>query len=88
MQAHTRPTLPSTLTMSARVITSIASIPAERWNALELGANPFVRHEFLLALEREACVGPGSGWSPHHLVLESASGELAAAMPLYRKTDS
>jgi uncharacterized protein len=74
--------------MPARIVTSIAHLTAEKWNALELGGNPFVRHEFLLALEREGCVGPGSGWSPHHLVLETAGGEIEAAMPLYRKTDS
>lgn len=74
--------------MSARIVTSIESIPAARWNALDLDGNPFVRHEFLLAMERERCVGRSSGWAPNHFVLEDANGQLAGAVPLYRKTHS
>jgi uncharacterized protein len=74
--------------VNARIVASIASVPAHQWNALELGGNPFVRHEFLLALERESCVGAAAGWTAHHIVLEDRTGALAGAMPLYRKTDS
>jgi uncharacterized protein len=74
--------------VNLRAIDSLASIPAQHWNALELGGNPFVRHEFLLALERTGCVGAGTGWVPHHLLLETASGEIDAALPLYSKSDS
>src|SRR5687767_4372293 len=74
--------------VTLRVIDSIESIPAQQWNALGLDGNPFVRHEFLLALEATGCVGSTTGWSPHHLVIESDAGELEAALPLYRKTDS
>jgi predicted N-acyltransferase len=74
--------------MHARFLSSIDAVPAQAWNALDLGDNPFVRHEFLRALEVEACVGPDAGWLPHHLVLESKDGRLCAAMPLYRKSHS
>jgi uncharacterized protein len=74
--------------MHARILTSIEGIAADAWNALDLGGNPFVRHEFLRTLEEEHCVGAASGWLPHHLVLEDDSGRLRAAMPLYRKTHS
>ncbi|HWK50832.1 MAG TPA: peptidogalycan biosysnthesis protein, partial [Steroidobacter sp.] len=74
-------------TLQARIITSIDRIPAAQWNALALGGNPFVRHEFLLALERAGCVGKAAGWLPHHLLLEDR-GQLVAAMPLYRKSHS
>lgn len=74
-------------TLQARIITSIDRIPAAQWNALALGGNPFVRHEFLLALERAGCVGKAAGWLPHHLLLE-AQDQLVAAMPLYRKSHS
>ncbi|WP_116810960.1 GNAT family N-acetyltransferase [Steroidobacter cummioxidans] len=73
--------------LQARIITSIDRIPAAQWNALALGGNPFVRHEFLLALERAGCVGKAAGWLPHHLLLEE-QGQLVAAMPLYRKSHS
>ena len=73
--------------VQSRFISSIDRIPAAQWNALALGGNPFVRHEFLLALERAGCVGEAAGWLPHHLLLEDR-GELVAAMPLYRKSHS
>jgi predicted N-acyltransferase len=73
--------------MQARIITSIDRIPAAQWNALALGGNPFVRHEFLLAMERAGCVGKAAGWLPNHLLLEN-QGQLVAAMPLYRKSHS
>lgn len=76
-----------TATLHARFIPSIDCIPAARWNALALGGNPFVRHEFLLALERAGCVGKAAGWLPHHLLLEDGD-RLVAAMPLYRKSHS
>jgi predicted N-acyltransferase len=76
-----------TATSQARILTSIDRIPAAQWNALALGGNPFVRHEFLLALEQAGCVGKAAGWLPNHLVLED-QGELVAAVPLYRKSHS
>jgi predicted N-acyltransferase len=74
--------------VTLRIVDSIASVPAQQWNALETGGNPFVRHEFLLTLERTGCVGGGTGWTPCHLLLQTASGELEAALPLYSKSDS
>jgi uncharacterized protein len=68
--------------------TSIESISADEWNALELRGNPTLSHEFLVALERAHCVGPHTGWSASHLVLRDEHGALRGAMPLYRKTHS
>jgi len=73
--------------MEARTVASIEDIPAAQWNALGLAGNPFVRHEFLLALERTACVGAAAGWVPNHLILESGQ-RLVGAIPLYRKSHS
>jgi predicted N-acyltransferase len=58
------------------------------WNALNTTDTPFLRHEFLEALETEGCVGGSSGWTPHHLVLENEHGGLLGAMPLYLKHHS
>jgi predicted N-acyltransferase len=71
----------------SRVVTRIDEIPAAQWNALALAGNPFVRHEFLLALERTGCVGAAAGWMPNHLILEDGK-RLLAALPLYRKSHS
>ena len=72
----------------ARFLNSIAQIDAQRWNALAGSAQPFLRHEFLLALEESGCAAPGTGWSPQHLVMEDSTGALTAAMPLFRKSHS
>jgi len=69
-----------------QTLTRIRDVPAVQWNALA-GDNPFLRHEFLNALEEAGCVGSGSGWSAQHLALFDDQG-LAAAAPLYRKSHS
>lgn len=74
--------------MRTRVIDSIDNLPAAQWNALSLGDCPFVRHEFLLAMEATGCVGGNTGWDPHHLLLEDDAGQLLAALPLYLKHHS
>jgi uncharacterized protein len=72
----------------ARFLDSIAQIDAQRWNALAGGAQPFLRHEFLLALEESGCAAPLTGWKPEHLVVEDSAGDLTAALPLFRKSHS
>jgi predicted N-acyltransferase len=74
--------------MRTRVVDSITAVDAEAWNGLELGGTPFVRHEFLAALETTRCAHEGTGWQPAHLLLEDDSGKLVAAVPLYLKSHS
>jgi predicted N-acyltransferase len=71
-----------------RFLKSISEIDAASWNALAGTAQPFVRHEFLAALEQSGCAVPRTGWSPRHLVLEDTKGTAIAAMPMYKKTHS
>jgi uncharacterized protein len=73
--------------MRVRTLASIDSIAAPRWNELDIGGNPFLRHEFLATLEQTGCVGAAAGWLPQHLVVE-ADGELLGAVPLYEKNHS
>jgi predicted N-acyltransferase len=72
----------------ARFLKSIAQIDAPSWNALAGAAQPFLRHEFLLAMEESGCVAPRTGWTPQHLILDDAAGRPVAAMPMYRKAHS
>jgi len=72
----------------ARILESIAQIDARSWNALAGSAQPFLRHEFLLALEQSGCAAARTGWTPRHLIIEDAEGVPAAAMPLFRKAHS
>ena len=74
--------------MQIEVLTQIADVPATQWNALVQDNNPFLRHEFLQALEQQGCVGERFGWLPRHLVVYNADGVLVAAMPLYEKHNS
>ena len=48
---------------------------------------PFLRFEWLDALERTGCVAPERGWLPMHLSLRRG-GELLAAAPAYAKGNS
>jgi predicted N-acyltransferase len=67
---------------------SLEAIDAGEWNRL-VGDFPFLRHEFLVALERHGCVGPEFGWRPYYLVLRDAPGApIAAAAPTFLKGNS
>ena len=57
---------------------TIEAIEPRAWNALGVAGNPFLRHEFLAALEHTGCVGPPAGWQPRYLVLRDAQGPAAA----------
>jgi predicted N-acyltransferase len=74
--------------MTVRVLRSIHEVSATDWNALELRGQPFLRHEFLAALEDTGCVSTATGWTPSHLLLLDAQRQLIAAVPLYLKTHS
>ncbi len=74
--------------MRTRILASIDAVTAGEWNALAAAGAPFLRHEFLAALEHRHCVGADSGWSPCHLTISDERGVLLAAMPLYRKLHS
>jgi len=69
-----------------RFLDGIHGIDAGAWNALATDY-PFLRHEFLAALEDTGCASPATGWTPEHLVLEDSAG-IAAVAPLYRKAHS
>jgi len=66
---------------------SIADIAPEVWDGLRPDDNPFTAHAYLQTLEDTGCVGPDTGWYPHHLSLRDADG-IKGVMPLYLKTHS
>ena len=73
-----------------RVVGDVRTLDPARWDALAgpQGPGPFVRHAFLAALQSAGCVGEDAGWLPRFVVLEDATGALAAAAPLYLKSHS
>lgn len=74
--------------LTSRFLSSLADIDADIWNALCGTDYPFLRHEFLLALETSGCTGEGSGWEPCHLLLEDEAGRAQCCMPLYTRSNS
>ncbi len=71
-----------------RTAEAVSDLPADPWDALTGGANPFVSHAFLALLEESGSVGGRSGWQPLPIVAETAHGVLAGALPAYVKQHS
>ncbi len=65
----------------------LADIPAEQWDGLHDGHNPFVLHAFLAGLEQHGALRERFGWTPRHLTLWQ-DDTLVAAAPGYIKTNS
>ena len=74
--------------MNLESLHTLERVAPEQWNAL-IGDYPFLRHEFLVALERHGAVGEGLGWLPRYLVLrDPGDGRIAAAAPTFVKLNS
>ena len=70
------------------IVDRLSDITSEEWNALlPSDAGPFLRHEFLSALEVTGCVGANTGWQVAHLLLKDGD-QLIGAIPLYLKQHS
>ncbi len=85
--AEEAPPAEADATFKAEVVGALDDVPRAQWNRLAGTRNPFVRHEFLAALERNDCVGADSGWMPRH-VLVYRGDRLVGAMPMYLKSHS
>lgn len=73
--------------MQISFIDTLSAISSQSWNQLCVDDYPFVRYEFLQAMENSGSVGKGTGWQSQHLIAREGD-ELIAAMPLYIKTHS
>ncbi len=73
-----------------RVLRSPLEVEAAAWNELLAGQpspSPFMRHEYLAALERSASATPKTGWTPRFVTLWGGE-RLEAACALYLKDHS
>ncbi len=75
------------LELEARFLPSLTQIDRDSWNRVAGTDYPFLRHEFLLALESSGCTDADSGWQPYHVTLYR-DGTLIALMPMYLKSHS
>ena len=73
---------------TVRVVSGLAEIAAADWDACAGGADPFLSHAFLEALEASGSATAETGWLPQHLALEDDKGRLIGAAPLYLKSHS
>ena len=73
---------------AVRVGDAVGAFPAQEWDALTDGGNPFVSHAFLSTLEDSGSTGGRSGWQPAPLTIAGDDGRLAGALPAYVKTHS
>jgi uncharacterized protein len=73
--------------MEVKQIHSMTQVYCADWNRLAGDAYPFLRHEFLLALEQSGSVCEQTGWLPQHLLVLDEE-KLVAFMPLYLKQHS
>ncbi|MGI9284494.1 MAG: GNAT family N-acetyltransferase [Pseudomonadales bacterium] len=69
-------------------IPSIDTVGATEWNCLATASEPFLRYEFLHALEASGSVSAETGWQPFHITVRAADKTLRAVMPLYIKDNS
>ena len=73
--------------MNIKQIQSMSQVDSADWNQLAGKDYPFIRHEFLLALEQSGSVCKQTGWKPAHLLVFDED-ILIAFMPLYLKEHS
>ena len=74
----------------ARVLATALDLDAAAWNTLlaqQSHPTPFMRHEYLAALETSDSATPRTGWAPRFMTLWEGD-TLIAACPLYLKNHS
>ena len=73
-----------------RVLKSPLEVDAAQWNALladQQAPTPFMRHEYLAAMDQSESARPKTGWTPRFITLWRGE-QLEAACALYRKAHS
>lgn len=72
---------------TVRIIRAISEIPRQDWDRLLDHGSPFMKWDWLDALEQTGCIEEETGWLPHHLVVERGGG-IVGACPMYLKLHS
>jgi predicted N-acyltransferase len=80
-------TTPQPVALELRIIERIGDLDRDAWNRLGAQPYPYLRHEFLDALETEDCLGERFGWLPRHLTAWH-DNRLVGASPMYLKFNS
>lgn len=75
------------MTLAIKYHQSILDFTTQQWNDLAGEDYPFLRHEFLAALELSQCTCTETGWQAMHIGLYN-NDVLIAVMPTYQKSHS
>jgi len=73
--------------MNIKLHQSILDFTSEDWNRLLENRYPFMRYEFLAALEQNQCTGERFGWLPRHIAAYD-DDKLVGVLPMYEKDNS
>jgi uncharacterized protein len=73
---------------TARIGPGVAAFDPAEWDSCAGGANPFVSHDFLSALEESGSVGARTGWQPVPIAMNGPDGRLLGLAPAYVKSHS
>ena len=73
--------------MRIEVVNKLSATDRHAWNRLVKFNNPFLKHEFLSALENHDCVNASCGWQANHILIYDDE-RLIGALPLYIKHHS
>jgi len=78
-------------TLTATIVDATSKIDAQVWNSLwaatDPHANPFMQHEFFLALEQSGSATRRTGWAPRHALLQDG-GRVVGLLPMFEKSHS
>ena len=74
--------------MRASLLGAAEDLPANDWQELATGGDPFVSRAFLGAAERCGAASENLGWRPMHLCLRDEQDKLTGLLPLYLRSHS
>ena len=75
------------MSLETKVLHSITELKESNFNKIADYNNPFLEHEFLMALEKSGCVGENTPWQPRYLQL-TKKNVIIGILVFYIKYDS
>ena len=73
--------------LTIKIIQKISEVQRADWDRLLGEGSPFMKWDWLDALEQTGCVNEETGWLPHHIIIER-EGKVVGACPMYLKLHS
>ena len=74
--------------MKCELVSSLAEVNRNEWDALNTSNHPFTSYDFLNSLEISESVSAKTGWNPQHIIIKNNTGNIIGASPNYLKMHS